>query len=147
MRAFFALGALGPIHRKLNPVSGKAIFDYMCYPNPFSLIVRIVYLLTHLDRLEALQGKIRIRIEISLHIDHSNCSEMAISICQNPHREVIPPIQGQLRRGLDWLLCFLQPDRLGPAVPQDYARMPVIEAKLDCHGVTDDVVGAVVSVI
>ena len=64
-RAFFAFGAFGAFHGKLNPMSGRMIFDTYVIPINFLLFGSEIWLLTDsllLDRLEAFQGEIGRRI-------------------------------------------------------------------------------------
>ena len=61
-RAFFAFGAMGAFHGKLNPISGKTIFDTCVIP--ILLYGSENWILTDplVDQLEAFQGEISRRI-------------------------------------------------------------------------------------
>ena len=146
-RAFFAFGALGAFHGKLNPLSGKTIFDTCVIP--ILLFGSENWMLTDslLDRLEAFQGEIGRRI-LKLSQFHSTlATQIALKWPSVSARILIGKLcllsKVSSGEGLNWLLCFLQPDPQSLRIVQECRSL---EAKLDCYGVTDNVVGAVVSV-
>ena len=61
-RAFFAFGTMGAFHGKLNPISGKTIFDTCIIPILLFGSENWVLSPSLLDRLEAFQGEIGQRI-------------------------------------------------------------------------------------
>ena len=85
------------------------------------------------------------RSTISLHIDHTNCSEMAIGFCQNPYRKLC--LLSKVSSGEDSIGCC-DFSNLMDSHPQSLRIVQecrLLEGKLDCHGMTDNV-GAMVSV-
>ena len=61
-RAFFAYGAMGAFQGKLNPLSGKTIFDTCVVPVLLFGSENWILTDSHLDQLEAFQGEIGRRI-------------------------------------------------------------------------------------
>ena len=72
-RAFFAFGAMGTFHGKLNPISSKTIFDTCVVPILLYGCENWILTSSSLDRLEAFQGEIGRRI-LKLSKFHSSLS-------------------------------------------------------------------------
>ena len=149
-RAFFAFGALGAFHGKLNPLSGKTIFDTCVIP--ILLFGSENWILTDslLDSLEAFQGEIGRRI-LKLSKFHSTlATRIALKWPSVSARILIGKLclLSKVSSGQDSIGCCVF-SNLTDSDPQSLRMVQEcrsLEAKLDCHGVTDNVVGAVVSV-
>ena len=74
-RAFFAFGAMEAFHGKLNPISGRMIFDTCVIPILLYVSKNWILTASLFDRLEAFQGEIGRRI-LKLSKFHSTLSTL-----------------------------------------------------------------------
>ena len=112
-RAFFAFGAMGAFHGRLNPISSKTIYDVCIVPILLYGSENWILTVSLLDRLEAFQGEIGRRIlKLSKFRSlHSSGLEVAIYGCKSSHPEANPALQDLFRRRLYWLPRLLQTGR------------------------------------
>ena len=145
-RAFFAFGPLGSFHGKLNPISGKTIFDACVIP--ILLFGSENWILTDslLDRLEAFQGEIGRRILKLSKFYSTLATRIALKWPSITARILIRKLSllFKVSSGEDSIGCRIF-SNLSVTDPQSLKVIQEcrsLEGKLDCQGITDDVMGA-----
>ena len=138
--AFFAFGAMGAFHGKLNPISGRTIFETCVVPIFLYGCENWILTTPLLDRLEAFQGEIGRRI-LKLSLFHSTLSvRLALRWPSVPARILIQKLNllAKISSDEDTVggRIYSKLSAIDPQSLQIVQECKSLEEKLKCRGVT-----------
>ena len=139
-RAFFAFGAMGAFHGKLNPISGRTIFEICVVPIFLYGCENWILTTPLLDRLEAFQGEIGRRI-LKLSQFHSTLSvRLALRWPSVPARILIQKLNllAKISSDEDTVggRIYSKLSAIDPQSLRIVQECKFLEEKLKCRGVT-----------
>ena len=139
-RAFFAYGAMGAFQGKLNPLSGKTIFDTCVVPVLLFGSENWILTDSQLNHLEAFQGEIGRILRLSK--SHSTLATRVAFKWPSIAARILTRklnLLSKVSSGGESIGCHMYTS-LAVANPQSLRLIQEclsLENKLDCHGVTD----------